>query len=223
VKNTRSLLAFVALSLLLTGSAFAQSSLDVNATAAMNGTSFGLEVILNNSTDLAYTQDNSPTDDTVYRASFWFDANSIAMPTATRFPIFLGRDDSLGNRLRLQMQYHGPSDNYRLRLQGRNFAGDFVNALSTVNNAQWLAIGAPGNGPVQVTLEAVFAGAGGASLCLQANGLTHDKTGFGNGNQGAIDNIRFGATRSIAATFNGSFYLDEFESFRTLSPTTCTP
>lgn len=211
----RSALILAALSLLLVGTAQAQNSVAVTGAAAMNGTNFGLEVTLDGaSTNLAYVQDDTPSDETVYRAMFWVDANNLGMAVFQRFPIFLGRDDVNGNVLRLQLHYNG--SNHRLRLQIRKNNGDWANARSGGDTgAQFLPIGSAV--ARDVLIEARYENSGNGFVRLVANGQTYFKDNFQSGNW-QIDNIRFGATRNVDANLNGSFYLDEFQSFRTLAP-----
>lgn len=211
----RSALILAALSLLLAGAAQAQNSVAVTGAAAMNGTNFGLEVSLDGaSTNLAYVQDDTPTDETVYRASFWVNANNLGMALFQRFPIFLGRDDANGNVLRLQLHYNG--NNHRLRLQIRKNNGDWVQAREMGDTGpQFLAIGS--DTPRDVLIEARYENSNMGFVRLVANGRTFFKEGYQAGNY-EIDHIRFGATRNLTAALNGSFYLDEFQSFRTLAP-----
>ncbi len=56
-------------------------SLTVNATAAMNGTSFGLQVNHDN-TSASYVQDNTPALETVYRFDFLFNVASMTGQTS---------------------------------------------------------------------------------------------------------------------------------------------
>lgn len=209
---TRTLSAAVVLAMVAIP-ATADNSLDVNANAAMNSTNFGLEVLFDGSVNNAYVQDDTPASETVYRASFWLDPNTVTMNNFSRFPVLLLRDG--GNIVRLQLQNRTDLNTYRMRAQIRNSAGTFVPAQDPGTGARFLPIG---DQPVEVTIQARFASAGQALLTLQVDGgVEYIRDGFGNANQGTVNSVRFGGTRGIEANFNGSIYLDEFASFRTLN------
>lgn len=216
--KTKIAFTFVAVAL-LASAGMAQNALTVDAGCAMNGTNFGMRTTLvGGDAQVVYVQDDTPAEETIYRASFWFNPNALSMPATSRFPIFLGRDDANGNVLRLQVHRNAQNNKYRLRLQVKKNNGDWANAREfDTTGTQFLPLG---DGVVEklVTVEVVYGGTGDAMIRLIANGKTFSKTNFPSSNWD-IGHVRMGATRALnVSTFNGSMCFDEFESFRTLAP-----
>lgn len=200
----------------LAGSAMAQNSLDVTNAAAMNGTNFGLEAILDGSTNNIFVEDQTPAEETTYRATFWFDANDLPMANADKFVVFLARTSAFNNILRLQFNYN--SGNYRVRLQVKK--NNDVWADCRLNGDSGLRFMTIGNEPTQITIEAVFGDNTVSYAGVTANGVTHYKDGYQSANW-AVDRIRMGGPRMAQAQggpFTGTVYFDEFESYRTLAP-----
>lgn len=219
VKNimSRSLL-ILAVAALLAPAAFAQNSLAVNNAAALNGTSFGLEVSLDGSTNSVFVEESDLTnDETVYRGQFWLDPNSLSMAAGSRFAAIVIRTDGGGNIGRLQLNRNAADTSYRVRYQHRNAAGDYVGTRLGGNGTKFISIG---DNPVLVTFEATIGGGGVGfiQITVDDNGTvtTHERGPFGNAANGDIDAVRAGA-RGTSAALNGSYYFDEFESFRTLA------
>jgi hypothetical protein len=205
-------------------SAFATNGHEVNATAAMAGTNYGFEVILDewgcpvNDCDV-YVQDDTPATETTYRATFWFDPNSIAMDPYVRFPIFFGRSENNQPNFRLQLMKDTLGGGYYLRMQARKNNNDYVHALNTVTGTQWLLVP---DAPLQITIEIRYAqGSISETLVrMYANGQIHERVGdFWNSNFNC-GKVQLGAPRMDFATgpVLGSLYFDEFASFRTLTP-----
>lgn len=218
MSSKSTLLIALAVGAVLAWPAAAANSLDVNANAAMNGTNFGLEVLLDGSTNNAFVQDDTPAAETTYRATFWLDPNGVTMGPFERFPIFLARDATFQNILRLQLQWNPIANKYRLRMQILKNNGDWANARANGDTGeQFVPLGLAPSGPKEVTIQAHFENNSLASVSVTANGQTFYKDSFQAGNW-SVDTIRFGATRAITGSMNGSFYLDEFSSFRTLAP-----
>ena len=75
--------------------------LSVAGAAALDGTTFGLQGLVDDTAGL-YVQDDSPTDENRYRARFWFDPNDFDPGTAGRFfrtRIFVGFEEGPDRRL----------------------------------------------------------------------------------------------------------------------------
>ena len=200
----------------LAGSAMAQNTVYADATAAMNGTNYGLVLDLDGSTSNAFVEDQSPADETVYRATFWFDPNDMSMANADKFVVFVARTSAFVNVLRLQFNYN--SGNYRVRLQV--LKNNSVWADCRLGGDTGLRFMTIGNEPTQITVETVFAAAATAYAGVTANGVTHYKDGYQSANW-AVDRIRMGGPRMPQAQggpWNGMVYFDEFESYRTLAP-----
>jgi len=214
-------LVIIGLACLVAGPIFAANGLSVpaNGDCSMNGTNYGLEVHLDpGDTQIVFVEDQTPADETVYRASFWFNPNAISMGATQRFPIFLVRHSSFQNVLRLQLHRNAANNKYRLRLQVLKNNGDWANAREfDATGAFFLPIG---DGSVErlVTVEVVFGDNATSQIALTANGLTFTKTGYFSDNW-SVDHVRMGATRNLGSgTYSGDMCFDEFESFRTLAP-----
>jgi hypothetical protein len=212
------IMAFLGVGLLVAGFASAANTFVVQPYAALNGTNYGAEVTIDGSTNDVYVEDQTPNAETIYRATFWLDPNTISISPADRFPIFLGRTAAGNNVIRLQLQIKWDAPIYRIRLQMKKNDQTWMNAVSGTG-VQFLPIP---DGPVQVTLETRFGTndpTTGSLVRLTANGQTYELTGFYSTNW-SIDHVRLGAPRQSQAigTFSGSIYLDEFASFRTLAP-----
>jgi len=69
--------------LALAGVAMAENTLEVVPEAAMNGTDFGLKVIIDQGAlDYAYVQSDHPNDESHFKVGFWLDATGLDLPIA---------------------------------------------------------------------------------------------------------------------------------------------
>lgn len=191
------------------------ATLDVNETAALEG-SFGLAVIFAADTQVAWVEDDTPAGETVYRARFLMDPRPLSMTGTDRFVILLGRSDTDRRCLRLEIR----TQNDKFRLLGaikKNADGDSSWA-KTNDPVDWLVIG---NQPIGVMIESVyeFGGAGGGLVQVtRLDTLASTRNDGVNNGLCNIGSIRFGAAKGVDAGTTGSLYLDDFQSFRTLSP-----
>ncbi len=233
MKKGMILIAIIA-ALALAGSASADS-LAVNATAAMGGTSFGLQVDHNN-TSATYVQDNSPTGESTYRASFLFNAASFTGQSINmRQELFrtLGLNPNPGvgscpvnpastiSMIRLWLyQTGGSGQNSNLQLwSAGNQCGQRGTTRFPINNNQdyrvcieWTT------GATNTGLLALWVGSPGAACptsgdpAWRTSPMTNSLT--------FIDFIRMGtpSTNGFSAGESATLYFDEFESFRTLAP-----
>ncbi len=218
--KTRTLL-IIGLACLVAGPVLAANGLTVppGGECSMNGTNYGLEVHLDpGDTQLVFVEDQTPANETIYRASFWFNPNALSMGSTERFPIFIVRDSSFNNVIRLQLHRNAANDKYRLRLQVKKNNLDWANAREfDSTGAFFLPIG---DGSVErlVTIEVVFGDAATSEIALTANGFTFTKTAYVSDNW-SVDHVRMGATRNLSSgSYSGDMCFDEFESYRTLAP-----
>lgn len=210
---------------------------------ACSGGNCGLEVFHDN-TSKAYVQDDSPADEAIYRASFLFDPNSIAATTAGtasfRHPIFgaYGPNPDPGNfscpntvripMVRVFFLWRWWDDSYYLQGIGN---GDrcgaraaFVNGDSSQRRILF------SDGPIRVCVEVetgpsetgrfrIAAVAANASCPTSEDGGAWAWRPITNGNM-AVNQARLGSIdlNNFGTGEDGSYYTDEFESFRTLSP-----
>ncbi len=192
--------------------AFADNSLSVTPAAAIVG-NYGLSVIVDGSANAAFVADTTPAAETVYRASFRIAHNSIGMDDGDVFAVFMGREGSgVGNVLRLFVKRI--SGNYKIRCRwkrdtgGTGFCGQFNFApINTFMTVEWTAATAPGadNGQIRLTKGST----------VQFNKTNADNDTF------VIDTARWGLPQGWPGSntgAGGTFYLDDFASFRTLAP-----
>ena len=193
------------------GSAFA-NSLDVNPSAALAG-NFGLEIITDGTSTPAYVATAAFDSETVVRAEWRANRNTLSMAAGTGHAMALFR----------RANPPGVLNNYRSFIKFIN--GEFkVTARAKKDGPGTANCGkttfAPGGG-VRIGFEIVTSSGPGNNdgLCrLYRNGvLVFENTGLDNDMQN-IGSVRFGAPDGVAATTSGSFYLDDFSSFRTLGP-----
>jgi hypothetical protein len=200
----------------LAGSAMAANTVYVDAAAAMNGTNYGLVLDLDGTTSSAFVEDQTPADETVYRATFWFDPNSLSMGDSDKFVVFLARTSTFVNVLRLQFNYL--NGDYRVRLQVLKNNSEWADCrLNGDDGPRFLVIG---DQPTQITVEVVYGTNTESIARVTANSVTHYKDNYWSSNW-SVDRIRMGGPRMGEATggpFNGDVYFDEFESYRTLAP-----
>lgn len=200
----------------LAGTAMADNSVYVDASAAMNGTNYGLVLNLDGTTTNTFVEDQTPADETVYRASFWFDPNTLSMSNTDKFVVFLARTSTFKNILRLQFNYL--NGNYRVRLQVLKNNESWADCrLNGDTGTRFITIT---DDPTWITIESVFGNNTVSVARVTANGVTHYKDGYQSANW-SVDRIRMGGPRMPQAQggpFTGMVYFDEFESFRTLAP-----
>ena len=191
------------------GSAVADNSLDVNANAAILG-NFGLEVLVDGSANSTFVADITPAAETVYRVQFRANPNSIGMNNGTGHAIMFGRQaGGGGNIIRINMQRQ--NDEYKIVCRitrdggGTYFCGKFTFAPNNTRvGFEWVAASSSGGGDGEFRL-------------LKGDNVQFERTDLNTGDF-VIDTARFGLPKTASATTSGSFYLDDFSSFRTLAP-----
>ena len=208
--SKRSILVLVASLALVLGatSAFADNSLAVTNAAAIVG-NFGLEVITDGSSNSAFVQDVTPDSETVYRAGFRMNPNGIAMDEGSLHAIMMGRmQGGQGNIIRLYIRRQGGTYKLRCRWKkdggGTGFCGQFTFAPNNTRiTVEWVQSDGSDNGRVRLT---------------KGTSVEADRMGLANGTFD-IDTVRLGMPQGTNnPTTNGTYYVDEFESFRTLAP-----
>ncbi len=219
----RSLIAFTAFAL-VAGSAFGATSLSVTADAAMAGTNFGLEVTFDGAGGIAKVVDDTPADESTYRAQFWVDFSNLTMSNGT-FYVFQRSTDTDLFRSGHQLLVTRNSSLYRVSGRaGTNNATAFritprLNITDTCGPVH-LQIEreqspTPGVGDGELTITVLDGG-----TCLTAGDFVNTTQFHGNGVNNStvgIDDLHFGAVGNVPAGLTGDMYLDEFASFRTLA------
>ncbi len=201
-------------------------TLAVNGDAALEG-NCGLEVSFNGTTTKHYVQDDTPNAENVYRVSFLFNPNDVAFNGSTALAnqhhiIDVGAVGPDGNEIGFQVLLHNQKTADVLRLKtngGVDIADDPLRAArkpkphivlqsasappqTHLIEVEWYSASAPG---VRDGLVRIRANGGPWSSVALEN------YGFG------IEVARFGAINGIDATTTGSYFLDDFQSFRTLT------
>jgi hypothetical protein len=181
--------------------------LSVSAAAAMGGTTKGLQVTINDNTSL-YVDDEWPDAESHYRARFYFNPNSIAMTSGDTHYIFQGYMVTSTNApaiMRIEFRFY--SGNYQLR-------GGVVNDAGSFTSTSWSTIS---NGPHHIGLEWQAATADGANdgyLKLSIDDApVGSLTGVDNDTR-RMDRACMGAVSGIDTGTRGTYYFDEFESYR---------
>jgi hypothetical protein len=149
-----------------------------------------------------YVQDNTPANESHYRARFYFDPNSIPMANGNAHNILVGYSGSITPFI---VQFSYTSGNYQLRAQALN---DGAGYLST----NWYTIS---DAPhfVEIDWQASSAiGANNGTITLWIDGvLKQTKSGVDNDTR-RIEEIRLGPSSGIDNGTRGTYYLDAFES-----------
>ena len=200
--------------LVIATGASANNSISVETYAAMSGTTYGLEAVADGTATNAYVQDDSPADETVYRAQFMFDPNSMTMDVGGRHIIFSSTANSTnGNKAAITLQMKYGAGGYAVRAMSQVTAGDQREKTADVLLS---------DGPHEIMLEwQVASGPGLADgmIRLTVDGSTVAQRLDVRSYTQAVKNTRMGhVASSIDATTVGSHYFDEFSSFRTLAP-----
>ncbi len=213
--SKRSILVSIASLAMIFGatSAFAANSLDVNMDAAIIGV-YGLEVLVDGSSNATFVASTEATDETVYRVSFRANPNDISMDDGKSSSMFMGRmAGGSGNVIRLYMRRQG--GNYKVRYKwkkdpgspgpGTGYCGQFTFAPNnTWITAEWVqASNAQGDN--------------GSCALYKGNNLMFSRDNLTNETYD-IDTARLGLPQAPHPNTSGSFYLDDFASFRTLAP-----
>ena len=191
------------------GSAFADNSLDVNMAAAIVGT-YGLEVLVDGSSNPVYVAETDATnDETVYRGEFRMRHNDVAMDNGTGHIVFLSRRGGpVINNYRLFIKRI--NDEYKITARAKKDGAGTANCGKTTFGA---------GGGMRVGFEWVAGDGVNPGECrLFRNGVEVFENATLDNDTMEFDSVRFGAPSGVSATTIGSYYLDDFSSFRTLAP-----
>lgn len=244
---------FIVLLALIAAAPAMAASLSVTSAAAMgNGAAVnqcsgdsqpgpcGLEVTNDGTTQKAFVRDETPTDETVYRSTFYFDPNDIntagtAFPVGGAMTLFRARNDAFDGAFQVMMTR---TSNRGIRV--------WVRSLSNNGNPKFtrrmdLGCDDPGCVVAAITLPAriqaewtqgdTCGAASGTSTITLFDGndaqvdtselvdQSNNPVGINNCNRD-VDVVELGLVAIFSNTIpNGnSMYFDEFESFRTLAP-----
>ncbi len=210
-RSTQLALALGLVGLLSAGSAFGAASLAVTAPAAMNGTSFGLAVTLDGvAGGPAYVQDATPNSEGTFRALFWLQPNTMTADATqhshTLYSVHNPGDGVAVVRLDL---YRLSGGTMRVRLACRQDDGSY-------ERTTLITLGPVGAEPDRELQMEWGSGAGtgfcrltrfgGANPSVEITDLDNDTL--------SVRRARLGATFSVDADVTGTYFVDEYRSFR---------
>lgn len=176
--------------------------LSVTTNAALVGAR-GLQALIDG-TGTIYVTDNTPASEPSYRAQFRLDPNSLVMSNDEAFDL-LGLDTSTTAVVRVQLRRTAGS--YRLQFLLIDNGGTVRVSPNTVIS----------DAPHTVQLDwraNSTAGATDGSAVLSVDGVPSVTMSGAQVGSRRIDRVRFGAISSIDAGTSGTFFLDDFQSFR---------
>ena len=218
MKRSVTLLAFALAILCASTGAMADNTVAVTAQAALNGTNFGLSVNLDGSNTLAYVSSDHPNQEKVYRARFWIDQRNLQIPEGTagtnHIRFFIGVDqEGAGQHLVGFLTKSDDDHNFHFIVWAesdtpndfKNGGNIFLGGQPRQVEVEWAAASAPSadDGFVQITRVDNPAQTDGRS------DLDNDTI--------EMDRFRIGVFANPVA-LTDFYYMDEFESFRTLAP-----
>ena len=173
------------------------SRISVTSGSAQAGT-YKLQAQISASTS-GYVQDNTPANETSYRARFYFNPNSYT-PGTTGIDIFTGYNSANANVFRVQYR-RSTTTGYQVRLSVVRAGGTSYTNWYVINNNAWNAI------------EIAWQSGATASASLYVGGvLRQTMTGL-NTSAYTVDNVRLGPQGTLP-TATGTVYLDSFVSTR---------
>lgn len=182
----------------------------ITATAKMVG-NLGMQVAVNGTT-LRYVIDNSPNNETTYRARFYFNPNGTSTGTNNAIPqdIFVGRNTGGTTIFRVQYQRIGTNPNFTYQVRvGTLVGGGTGNGSYTYTNWQTISNAAH-------SIEIAWQSAASSTLSLYVDSTTASQTLTGlNTNFTAyrIRSVRLGAVGG-GTGMTGTEYFDAFASTR---------
>lgn len=186
-----------------------RNNLSVNSGAAMVG-AFGLEVVLDGSTNAAFVQDSSPENETVYRASFRINPNTLQLPVGAQVEVFAALQGKKKPQIILFPERRSKKK-FNLYALVRDATVKLALAGKTVIKRK----------PTRITIEwaqATGAGTHDGVFRLARNGKNKINVAMNNPHF-EIDTARLGLSQSaVDPSPFGTYYLDDFSSFRSLAP-----
>lgn len=198
-----------------TAPAWGANGVSVLPAAALEG-SYGLAVDVDGSTNRVYVQDNSPANETIFRAEFLFRRGTLTMVPPNNHVVFLGQQETLT-----------PPAQPVIRLTIVRVADGryFLRAFAYQNTGAYRFIGGTGLGTnpnaiwkIGVEWKASDPGMNNGELRLYKNdGLQQQRTDLINEGL-VVDQVRLGAIAFMDASSSGQYHMDSYASFRTFVP-----
>lgn len=214
--------------LLCSTSAFAANSLGVSTGAALNGTSNGLEVTVDGSTNNVFVESVHPNNETHYRARFFICPGALDLAPNTSVRIAAIGDDTLGQHIMVFLRRDVPGVDQWL-LNTWVSVSDGSPGTYQFGTSTFLAINGAGaescatNSDAHRWFEIEFTAGTGADgqvavrrLVYNGSNLVEKFVSNRDTDTLQVDNIRIGALAGSGANAAAasSYFFDEFESYR---------
>jgi hypothetical protein len=184
-----------------------EGDLNVSAAAALVGAQ-GMAALIDNTTAM-YVIDNTPANESRYRARFYFDPNSLTMANGKAHYIMAARNATT-EVVRLEMRRN--SGNYQIRANVRGDGGGYTNTgWFTITDAphsieiDWMASTGPGanNGSLRLWID----NSNSASPTATVSGVDNDTR--------RVESARLGPQAGIDSGTSGTEFFDAFVSRKT--------
>jgi hypothetical protein len=179
-----------------------KKNLSVNQGAALVG-SYGLAAVINNTTAM-YVRDDTPVNESHYRARFYFDPNSLTMASGNNHRILVARNGS-AEIIRIDFRFSAGA--YQIQVGTRTDSGSYV-------TTSWFTIS---DAPHALEFDwqaATGAGANNGYLSLWIDQLLQQtKSGLDNDTL-RIEETRLGPLSGIDRGTSGTELFDDFVSHR---------
>jgi hypothetical protein len=228
MNKTVRLVGILGLALVLcTATGWAAPSLSVTGAAALNGTSFGLQINFDNTSGNAYVQTDHPNDETHYLARFWLHPGTVSIDPglSVRFGalgddaqgqhviLFLKHDNSVvPAQYQMNFWYKDKAAGGVYRFGGATYLSPVSAPCARQYEVEWTAdtlAGVSGDGSL-VVRRLADAGSCGSGALVTRTVSSMDTDTWG------IDNGRFGTLNGAQSANGNSGFVrfDEFESYR---------
>lgn len=217
IKNPRSPISFLLAGLMVMAAPVgAANSLSVNGAAALSG-DYGLEISLDGATPQhVFVEDDSPNNEPVYRAEFAINTNDYTGAVTDKHALLKLRDldGPINNHLTIGIR----QDASGLIAYVKIVDADHPLGIFRASNTQAFETQLPQGTTVQLGIEFQQGPSNNGIVRLYKNGvLKREHTGLNNSDSD-VDRVQWGSIGiRPSSTPSGSYYLDDFQSFRSLS------
>ena len=165
------------------------------------GFTYELQATLNDNHPI-YVFDQTPNNESRYRARFYFNPNSLNMAEGDAFYLFQAQDGSANPAVRLEFRYH--SGAYQLR-------GQTVDDLSNWTSTPWITLNDTHHAIEFDWQAASSMGANNGYFTLWVDGNKISMLSALDNDTSRIDTIQLGAVAQIDDGTRGVFLMDGFE------------
>jgi hypothetical protein len=215
---------FIAIAALLIGAGSAHAAgLAVNGAAALQG-SYGLEIVMDGTNAKAYVEDQTPADESIYRISFLINMNDLVMagPTAVTNQHAIIDTTTTGGDIGLRLVLQDKKKLSRWQIKAKAGVSISTNPTKTTRKTSPVELEPTGAAPTthQIDIEWQEGSAPDVRdgfIRIRVDGGAWSSNTLENFDFG-IDKTKFGGINGVDTTSTGSFYLDDFQSFRSLAP-----